>query len=222
MSTRAPLLRPEFGPTLPELLSRRLRVSPRAIGAVALAALVVALVVVKVVIDNSHDQLTVHGKPSFNVLYDGGQLHRATPRAGELMRLAGHSRHLDAELTARRANLPPYNGDVIGGQLPLYTAQYLQRVKARLPGFALNGEGKARLNKAPGYQIAYTAGSGANHTVWRAIFVMPKADQPDQTIVLQMRQAFSGRQGPRDRALLAATKAAYRSLRFGTGRPFFG
>jgi hypothetical protein len=220
--TRVPLLRPEFGPTLPELVSGRLSVSRRLVAVVAVIALVVAAAVIKVVTDNGLDKLTVHGKPSFNVLYDPGLLHRATTRAGELMRLAGTSPNVDVELTARRANLPPYNGDVIGGQLPLYTAQYAQRLSTQLPDFALGTEGKARLNQAPGYQIAYTSGPAANRTNWHEVFVMPAADQPDQTIVLRMRQTFRGRAGARARALLQATKKAFRSFRFGTSRPLFG
>jgi hypothetical protein len=220
--SRVPLMRPEFGPSLPELVSRRFSISRRLVAIAAVAALVVLVVLIKLATDDGRAQLTVHGKPTFNVLYDAAQLHRAPPRAGQLMRLAGHRPHVDVELTARRANLPPFHGDVIGGQLPLYTAQYSQRLSRQLPGFARSDEGKARLNQAPGYQIAYTSGPAGNRTYWREVFVMPKADEADQTIVLRMRQTFSGRVGPRARALLKATKKAFRSFRFGTHRPFFG
>jgi hypothetical protein len=219
--TRAPLLRPEFGPSLPELVSVRFALSRRLVGVLAVIALVVLAAVIKFVIDDGREQLTVHGKPSFNVLYDPDQLHRATPQPGELMRLEGHRARVSAEITVRHANLPPYSGDVIGGQLPLYTAQYAQRLETQLPGFALGAEGKARLNKAPGYQIAYTSSGPGSRSSWLEIFLMPKADEPDQTVVLRMRQTFTGRAGRRGRALLKATKKAFRSFRFGTGRPLF-
>ena len=219
--SRAPLLRPEFGPSLPELVSGRFALSRRLVGVIAAIALVVLLVVIKLVIDDGREQLTVHGKPSFNMLYEPGQLHRVTPHPGELARLEGHRGHVSAEVTVRHANLPPYSGDVIGGQLPLYTAQYAERLKTQLPDFALGQEGKARLNKAPGYQIAYTSGAPGNRSYWREVFLMPKADEPDQTVVLKMRQTFNGRAGRPGRALLKATKKAFRSFRFGTGRPFF-
>jgi hypothetical protein len=217
-----PLLRPEFGPTLPELVSGRFSVSKRLVAVIALAVLVAAVFVVRAVIDDGRDQLTVHGTPSFNVLYDPGQLHRSAPRPGELMRLQGRSPAVTTELTARRANLPPFTGDVIGGQLPLYTAQYARELAAKLPGFALGDEGKARVNQAPGYQIAYTSGPPAQRSFWREVFLMPDASKPDQTIVLRMRQTFSGRAGARAQALVKATKKAYRSFRFGTRRPLFG
>jgi hypothetical protein len=220
--SRVPLLRPEFGPTLPELISRRFSVSRRAIAIGAVIAPVVAAVVLVLVVNGGRETLVVRGKPSYNVLYEPSQLHKAAPRGAEQMRLVGKRPHISVELTARPAKLPPFNGDVIGGQLPLYTAQYAGRLERQLSGFQLGSEGKARLNQAPGYQISYTSGSRGNQTFWREVWVMPKADQPDQTVVVKMRQTFSGRPGPRGQALLQATKKAFRSFRFGTRRPLFG
>lgn len=223
MSTsRTPLVRPEFGPSLPELLSGRFSVSRRAVAIGGVVALIVLAVAIKLAVDDGREQLTVHGKPSFNVLYDPAQLHKVAPHPGELMRLEGRRGHLAVDVTARRANLPPFSGDVIGGQLPVYTAQYANRLKAALPGFVMGDEGKARINQAPGYQIAYTSGAPGNRTFAREVFVMPKADQADQTVVLRLRQTFSGRAGRPARALLKAAKKAYRSFRFGTSRPLFG
>jgi hypothetical protein len=217
----APLLRPEFGPTMPALLRHRFGISRRVAAILAVAALIVVAIVVRVVTDDGLDQVTVHGKPSFNVLYDPALLHRSDPAAGELMRLEGKRKNLAVAISARRANLPPYSGDVIGGQLPLYVAQYAGRLEARLPGFLLTDEGKARLNQAPGYQLGYTSGRPGDRTFWREVFVLPDADSGDQAIVLTLRQTFSGRPGPRGRALLKATKKSFRSFRFGTGRPLF-
>src|SRR6266545_8402919 len=95
----APLLRPEFGPSLPELVSGRFALSRRMVAVVAVVALVVLAVVIKLAIDDGREQLTVHGKPSFNVLYESAQLHRVAPHPGELMRLEGHRAHVSAEIT---------------------------------------------------------------------------------------------------------------------------
>jgi hypothetical protein len=220
--SRVPLLRPEFGPTLPELISGRFSVSRRAVAIGAVVALILTLVVIKVVTDDGRDKLVVHGTPSFNVLYDPSKLHKATPASGDLMRLTGKTKHVESELTARHANLPPFNGDVIGGQLPLYTTQHTNQLAKELPNLQVGDEGKARLNQAPGYQLAYTTGEPGNRTFWREVWVMPSADKPKDTIVLTMRQTISGRAGARGRALVNATKKAYRSFRFGTSRPLFG
>ena len=171
--------------------------SRRAIAIGAVVALIVLVVAIKLATDDGREQVTFRGKPSFNVLYDSGQLHKAAPHPGELMRLQGRRGPVAVDLTARRANLPPYSGDVIGGELPLYTAQYAARLKAALPGFVLGDEGKARFNQAPGYQLAYTSGTPASRTYSREVFVMPKADQPGKAVVLRLRQTFSGRAGPR-------------------------
>lgn len=220
--SRVPLMRPEFGPTLPELISRRFSVSRRAVAVGAVVALIVAAVVIKFAVDDGRDKLVVHGKPSYNVLYDPSQLHKAAPQGDEQMRLVGKRPHVSVELTARPAKLPPFHGDVIGGQLPLYTTQYVDGLKPQLPGLQVSGEGKARLNQAPGYQVGYTSGPAGNKSFWREVWVMPKADKPEQTVVVRMRQTFSGRPGPRGQALLQATKKAFRSFRFGTHRSLFG
>src|SRR5262245_65896961 len=97
--SRAPLLRPEFGPTLPELISGRFSVSRRAVAIGAVITLIVVAVVIKVVADDGRDKLVVHGTPSFNVLYDPWLLHKATQANGDLMRLVGKTKRLETELT---------------------------------------------------------------------------------------------------------------------------
>lgn len=219
--TRAPLLRPEFGPTLPVLLRRRLGVSARVAGAVVIGALIVVVVAIKVLAGGGREQLVVHGKPTFNVLYDRGLIHRAAPRPGELMRLEGHRTHLSVDITVRRLVLPPYAGDVAGGQLPLYTAQYVDRLRSQLGQFTLRDEGKARINQALGYQLGYSSGPSANRTLWREAFLLPSDNASDQAVALRLRQTFTGPVGPRGQALLMAMKKAFRSFRFGTVRPLF-
>ena len=87
----------------------------------------------------------------------------------------------------------------------------------------MGDEGKARINQAPGYQLAYTSGTPGNRTYWREVFVdARRPTSPARPIVLRLRQTFSGRAGPPARALVKAAKKAYRSFRFGTGRPLFG
>ena len=220
--SRVPLLRPEFGPTLPELISRRFSISRRAAIIAAVVAFVILAIVIKVATDNGLKKLVVNGSPTFNVLYDPAQLHEATPRGGELMHLAGRRGHVDVAVTVRHANLPPYKGDTIGGLLPLYTGQLATQLARQLPGFAMGTEGKARVNQALGYQISYTSKVGGNPTYWRRVFLLPSPDKPDQAIDLVMRQTFIGRIRPRGRALLQATRKAFRSFRFGTGRALFG
>jgi hypothetical protein len=219
--TREPLLRPEFGPTLPGLLNRRFGLSGRATATLALVALVVTVLVVRAVVDDGRKTIIVRGQPTFNVLYDPSLSHRAPLRPGELLRVEGDGKGLSAGFAVRRLHLPPYSGDVIGGQLPLYTSVYVDRLRARLPNVQLRDEGKARLNQALGYQVGYSSGRAGNRTYWRDTFLLPPDGPASQAVVLTLRQTFSGPMTARDQALLKAMKKAFRSFRFGTSRPLF-
>jgi hypothetical protein len=221
MTRGAPLLRPEFGPTLPELVSGRFSVSRRAVTIALVVSVVVIVVAIKVALGIGRSQVTVHGTPSFNLVYKTAQLHRVPLQPGELVRLAGARAHVSVSLTVRHANLPPYSGDVLSGQLPLYASTYVDQLKAQLPHFLLSDEGKARINTFQGYEIGYQSGPRGHRTYWRDVFLLPAPDKPKQAIVMRLRQTFSGRTGPRDRALVQAAKAAYQSFRFGTRRPLF-
>ena len=217
----SPLLRPEFGPTLPELLSRRLSVSRRAITVAAVVLLVLVVAAIKIALGIGRATITVDGSPAFSVVYKTAQLHKAKLRPGEVLRLQGKRKHVSVLLTARRLVLPPFHGDVVGGQLPLYSTTYQDQLKAQLPQFALTDEGKSRINTAEGYELGYQSGPNGHRTYWREIFLLPDTTRGDQIVVLRLGQTFSGKTGPRDRALVAAAKQAYQSFRFGSRRPFF-
>jgi hypothetical protein len=216
----APLLRPEFGPTLPELLSRRLSVSRRAITIAAVALLVLIVVVVKIALGIGRATITVHGSPSFSVAYKTGLLHRVAQGPGELLRLQGRRPHVFIALTARRVQLPPYSGDVLTGQLPVYATTYTDQLRTQLPQFTVSDEGKARIRTAQGYEIGYQSGPRGHRTYWREIFLLT-GDNAHVAVAMRLRQTFSGRPGPRGQALVQAGKNAYQSFRFGTRRPFF-
>jgi hypothetical protein len=218
-----PLLRPEFGPTLPELLSRRLSVSRRVIAIVAALVLVLIVAGIKVGLGIGRATIAVGGDPSFSLVYKTHRLHKAPLRPGELARVQGRAKHVFVALTARRVALPPFRGDVIGGQLPVYATQYTDRLSRQLPQFTVSDEGKARIGTAQGYEIGYQSGPKSHRTYWREIFLVAEPDKgaAQNAVVLRLRQSFSGRTNARDQALVQAGKQAYQSFRFGTGRPFF-
>jgi hypothetical protein len=218
-----PLLRPEFGPTLPELLTRRLSVSRRVITIAAALVLVLIVVGIKVGLSIGRATITAKGDPAFSLVYKTHELHAAARRPGEVARVQGRSRHVFVALTARRVALPPFNGDVIGGQLPVYATQYSEALSRQLPEFRVSDEGKARIGTAQGYEIGYQSGPKRHRTYWREIFLVSDTEKAtgQNSVVLRLRQTFSGRTNARDRALVQAGKQAYESFRFGTGRPFF-
>jgi hypothetical protein len=221
--TDTPLLRPEFGPTLPDLLSRRLSVSRRVITLVAVLVLVLIVVGIKVGLSIGRATITVNGDPSFTLVYKTHKLHRAPLRTGELVRVQGRSKHVFVALTARRVALPAFRGDVIGGEMPVYSTQYTDGLSTQLPQFTVSDEGKARIGTAQGYEIGYQSGPKNHRTYWREIFLVtdPEKGVAQNAVVLRLRQTFSGRTNARDQAVVQAGKQAYESFRFGTGRPFF-
>jgi hypothetical protein len=218
-----PLLRPEFGPTLPDLLNRRLSISRKVITIVAVLVLVLIVVGIKVGLSIGRATVKVDGDPSFSLVYKTHQLHRAPLRPGELARVQGRTKHVFVAVTARRVALPAFRGDVVGGQLPVYATQYTDRLQAQLPQFSVSDEGKARIGTAQGYEIGYQSGPRNHRTYWREIFLIsdPEKGTAQNSVVLRLRQTFSGRTNARDRALVQAGKQVYQSFRFGTSRPFF-
>src|SRR5215210_3282388 len=82
------LVRPEFGPTGPELVRRRL--SPRGRRVAAVATVAVVVVALGALIAAGGDGLTElehRSAPQFTMLYPAGTVDRVAPRAGELVRL---------------------------------------------------------------------------------------------------------------------------------------
>ncbi|MGZ4332616.1 MAG: hypothetical protein ACXVXL_32090, partial [Solirubrobacteraceae bacterium] len=166
---------------------------------------------------------TVHGTPSFSLVYKTAQLHKAPTKPGELLHLQGRRKHVFVALTARRIQLPPFTGDAIGGLLPVYASTYAQQLAAQLPQFTVSDEGKARIGQAQGYDIGYQSGPKNHRTYWREIFLVQDSSKGggQPVVALRLRQTFSGRGNARDRALVQAGKQAYQSFRFGTHRPLF-
>ena len=218
-----PLLRPEFGPTLPDLLSRRLSVSRRAITVAGVLVLLLIVAGIKIGLGIGRATIEVGGDPSFSLVYKTHRLHKAPLRPGELVRVQGRAKHVFVALTARRVALAPFRGDVIGGQLPVYATQYADRLSTQLPQFAVSDEGKARIGTAQGYEIGYQSGPKSHRTYWREIFLVSDSEKgtAQNAVALRLRQTFSGRTNARDQAVVQAGKQAYQSFRFGTSRPFF-
>src|SRR5215218_2410793 len=114
-------VRPEFGPTLPELLGPRLRALPPVLrfGVVALGGLAVLLVVAAVLRGDGAEAkhaVVVRGPVAFNFVYRA-PFARLAPQDGEMARVGSRSQ----TFAVRALHLPPYRGDA-AGFLPLYAA----------------------------------------------------------------------------------------------------
>jgi hypothetical protein len=215
------LLQPEFGETLPALLRRRRGIPERRTW-LAAAAVVVALLVAYGLLHDPLDgktQVVHRGKPEFNVLYTPGAIRPVAPRRGELQRYVGRRGPLRVEVAVRPLRLPAYRGD-IAGMLPVYSTTYAASLAARLPRFEVTGEGRARVQGAPGYEVAFRFGPPDDRTTGQDVLVVPP-DEPgarDGAIISYRERRGGVQPGARTKAVLKAARSAFRSFKFGTDR----
>ncbi|MCW2982914.1 MAG: hypothetical protein JWR63_484 [Conexibacter sp.] len=213
-------VRPEFGPTLPELLGPRIRVLPRFVrlGLAALGLLVVLLALYALFLRGGGAQakraVIVRTPVAFNFVYRA-PFRKEAPLAGELARVGSK----DQSFSVRELRLPAYRGDA-AGFLPLYAATLEAQMARDLPGFTWRADGRANINKQQGFEIVFQfRRSDGTLTYGRRILLLP---------------SITARQGadiwaiaPRSPAIVRADdvghngglKTALRSFRFGTERP---
>jgi hypothetical protein len=215
-------VRREFAPTLPALLRRRFGVPPVVTLALALVACAVAVPIAIGAItgSNAAGTKTVHeSAPVFNLLHPDS-IRPVEPHAGELMRLEGRRRKLDVSIVVRPLKLPPYDGDVTHGLLPVYSHGFAEAQRRILPGFQLVEEGHVRVRNAVGYEIGFRAVRGGERTFGRDVLVIP--DDPEEAkglVTISLRQHKAG--GPltgREPGFAFAARKVYRSFRYGTDR----
>ena len=217
-------VRPELGPTLPELAEQRLARPRRALRLAALAAvLLVAAVLAPLLFRggglDGREKVIHRGPPVFNVLHEPGVVRRMRPHAGELLRFEGGGGRLRLAFTARPLELPPFRGDV-NGILPIRAQRELIDPRRDVPGFRLTDEGRARVNDAPGYQVGFRLRDGRRRTTGRDVMVLPAEVGETRGVLLSFRQTLLG-DGPlseAERERTAAVRSAFRSFRFGTER----
>jgi hypothetical protein len=183
--TAAPI-KPEYGPTLPELAGPRWRRASRATrGAVIAAAGLFVAVVAAIVVATWPNSVSGGGPVSFHFEY-ADHLHRMTPHAGELARIEARSRGLlAASLTVARVHLPSYGGN-LEGELPLYADGVIARLPAAYPNFALELEGKIRNNDVPGYTIDFSATRRGRPIFGRAVLLFPARSHARDGLLVTM------------------------------------
>jgi hypothetical protein len=213
-------VRPEFGPTLPELLGPRIRVLPRAVrfALAALAALVVLLLLYALFLRGDGPKakraVIVRTPVAFNFVYRA-PFRKEAPLAGELARVGSK----DQSFSVRELKLPAYKGDA-AGFLPLYAAEQEAQMAKELPGFVWRSDGRTNINKQQGFEIVFQfRRSDGTLTYGRRTFLLPN--------VTSRQGADIWAVAPRSPAIVRADdvghngglKTALRSFRFGTERP---
>jgi hypothetical protein len=213
-------VRPELGPTLPELLGPRLRALPQALrlGLVALGGLVVVVIFSALVLRgdgaDAKRAVVVRTPIAFNFVYRA-PFQRLGPQDGEPARVGSRSQ----SFAVRALSLPPYRGDA-AGFLPLYAAQQQARMARQFPGFVWRSDGRANINQQQGFEIVFQfRRPGGPLTYARRVLLLPSVTAREGVDILVT--------APRSAAIVRADdvghngglKTALRSFRFGTERP---
>ncbi len=211
-------VRPEFGPTLPELAGPRLRALPRAAQAAlaVLAALVLLVLLWAVLLRGGDDRtlVVVQDTPTpFNLVYDDA-LRRVPPAAGQDVALAGEG----MRFAVSPLRLAPYRGDS-SGTLPVLSSRLQTDMAREYDGFLLRQEGRANINRQQGYELYFQFRRDGETWYGRRVLLLPTTTgREGADILLHARRTprvpkFSaiGGNGP--------LKVALRSFRFGTERP---
>ncbi|MEA2219927.1 MAG: hypothetical protein QOJ35_2553 [Solirubrobacteraceae bacterium] len=211
------VVKPQYGPTLPQLVAPL----PRAgrIAVMALAALLVAGVAALLVSTRPNETaVVVRGPTTFNLAY-GPQLRRVR-EPGTLLALRRERAGLFLDsYVVRPLVLASYRG-AVGGTLPVYAFSYLQRLRRRYGPFDLVFEGRTRINNAIGYQLVLRARRAGRTLYVRHVLLFGETPEgPRRGVVLELESTpaagtpnalATGNAGP--------LKQALRSFRFGTSR----
>ncbi len=216
------LVQPEYGPTLPALLRDRAGIAPRLTVALVIALVVPFAVVMVLVRPGADDgeQLIHEGNPVFNVLYEPDALRVVDPRPGELLRLEGERGRQSVAVTVRPLSLPPYRGDISHGLLPVFAAEHIDALRARYDRFRLLGEGRARVNDAPGYEVVFRSGPPSARTFGSDVLLVTGENEGRAAVILSLRREKAGRGplGERGHEFSNLARKAFRSFRYGRDR----
>jgi hypothetical protein len=202
-------VKPEFRPTLPDL------VSSRVLAVVAVVAAVVgAVVVFSGAASSGETQVVVREPVEFNLRY-GKALRRERTMPGELLRLTGR----EQSFAIKSLFLPPYRG-AAAGELPVFAEQVIGDLREQFTDFELADEGRVRINEVPGYSVGFRAREDGRRIWGRVVLLVP--DEPGARNGVTMEMVAGRRSGvsnPAEVGAVGQIKLPYRSFRFGTDPP---
>ena len=220
--------RPEFGPSLPEVIASRLRLPAARVRTAILGAAAVA-----VVLYVAAGLLGVRGAPALRDQVVGGAapftlghsdaLRRVAAEEGELLRLEGRPGAPAQSYTAEPFALPAYRGDVTAA-LGVLAARQADALARELPDFRYRGDGKARINELPGHLLVFQFRRDGRTMYGKRFLLAPLAEPgapaPRRgmavTLLAERSPAVPNADAVGDDSAL---KAPLRSFRFGTERP---
>jgi len=220
----ARVVRPEFGPSLPELLGPRVRALPRVVrvGFVVLAGLVVVVLAIALIDRGAARTSYVDRGPiPFNLSYPKG-LERVPAKPGEELRLEQRRGDLFlASYAVERLRLPAYTG-LPDGIFPAFAETLKEELSSRFAGYEnVSPEGRVRLNEiTTGYSVLFRGRLGDRRLYGRAVMITPpKPGARDTMLLVLLATPAAGISGPDAVGYDGLMTIPYRSFRFGTEKP---
>jgi hypothetical protein len=215
------LVRPEFEPTLPALMRRRLGLRERTtvvLLVLAFLALVAAALLVWPRVDRIGE--VVHsGEPGFTLEYRNDLFEAADPEPGELARIEGRRGRQAVEIAVRQLELPAYEGDVAHALLPLYASGHISDLAAREDRFQLRAQHRARVNDAPGYEVRFRTGPPGRRTFGSDLMLVPEEEDAEGALLVTLRREVDGpaKLSESEEEFADLAFQAMRSISYGTG-----
>ncbi len=206
-------MKPEYGPTLGQLLAPRWNAARRS---VRIAIIVAAGLFVAAVIGLGLSLLDAHysqgGPVPFSFSYKG--LYRTTPDPGGYVKL--HALEPDGSLKYSYAVepllLPPYTGG-LSGELPVYATAYARELAQEDEHFVLRGEGKTRVNKVPAYQVLYTTKIDGREFFGRNVLLLPEKPGVRRGVKIVMLNAATASSKVKDPSEVASEGVLLKPLK---------
>jgi hypothetical protein len=168
-------LKPEYRPTLAQLLAPRWRrASPGGRLAVTLSVVVLVAALAALVLTLLPAGVSYGGPVPFSFSYRG--LYRTTPDRGGLVKVVRRTPEgaLEDSFAVEPLQLPAYQGS-LSGELPLFAAGYVHALSLRYPGFELRGEGKGKVAAGVvAYNVFYTAVIEGHTMYGRDFLLLPE------------------------------------------------
>ncbi len=211
------LVKPEYGPPLPELLAGLpVRARWALIGLIALVVAGGAWLALTA--RDEETVVSVREPVAFNLAY-GPEMHRVQQRGAllALERTRG-SLFLDSYVV-KPLTLRPYRGQA-GGTLPVVAFDYIRALRKRFQGFSLVGEGRTRVNNFIGYQVVFRARRGARTLYGRHLMLVPELPEGQlRGLLVELTSTpAAGTPNADGTGTVGALKRPTRSLRSGTDR----
>jgi hypothetical protein len=182
-------LKPEYGPTLGQLLTPWWRRSSALVRRTVIgAAVVLAIGAGALVLTLLNSTYSHGGAAPFSFSYRG--LYSVKPAPGDYVHIQqrGAGGALQYSLAVAPLTLPAYSGD-LSGELPLYASGYIRALRARYPHLILRGEGKTRVNTVPAYDVLYTAPVDGRTMYGKDILLLPEHPGARSGVVLKLLTA---------------------------------